>query len=114
MATFGPSFIASFATEDDLSALSYSIVKMSASGLVVSGTASTDVLIGVLTDGVAAGASGDKAGVSVAITGIAKIRAGAAVATAEPLTCDGSGRAVPAAAGDHLIGRALSDAGGAD
>jgi hypothetical protein len=113
MATFGPSFIASFATTADLSSFSYCIVKMSAAGLVEQSTASTEVLMGVLTDGVANGSSA-KAGVSVAITGIAKVRAGAAVNTGQPLTSDGQGRALPAAAGDHIIGRALTDAGGAD
>lgn len=113
MATFGPSLIASFATDADLSGMAYRIVKTSASGVVTNTTAATDIMIGVLTDGVADGSS-ENQGVSVAISGIAKIKAGGVVAVGDQLTSNGDGRAIAAAGGNSIIGRALSPASGAD
>lgn len=113
MATFGPSLIASFATDADLSGMAYRIVKTSASGVVTNTTAATDIMIGVLTDGVADG-SAEPQGVSVAISGIAKIKAGGVVAVGDQLTSNGDGRAIAAAGGNSIIGRALSAASGAD
>lgn len=111
MATFGPSLIASFATDQDLSDMAYRIVKTTASGVVTNTTAATDVMIGVLTDGVADGSS-EKQGVSVAISGIAKVKVGAAVAIGVQLTSNGDGRAIASAGGNSIIGRALSPASG--
>ena len=109
MATFGPSLIASFATNADLSGDSYRIVKVSGDNNVIRATATTDVLLGVLTDGVALGTATAPSGVSVQIAGIAKIVAGVDnIQEGHPLSCDGQGRAVIATTGDHLIGRAIS------
>ena len=115
MATFGPSLIASFATTADLSSSEYLLVKASADGQVALATAkASDFVVGVLTDGVADGSS-SAAGVSVQIAGIAKAKAGAAVAIGAALTCDSSGRAITTTTGgDNLLGRALTAASGAN
>ena len=109
MATFGPSLIASFATNADLSGDSYRIVKVSGDNNVIRASATTDVLIGVLTDGVALGTATAPSGVSVQVAGIAKIVAGVNnISEGHPLSCDAQGRAVIATTGEHLIGRAIS------
>tara|TARA_R110002110_G_scaffold349956_1_gene560012 strand:- start:41 stop:364 length:324 start_codon:yes stop_codon:yes gene_type:complete len=93
--------------------MAYHIVKTSAPGIVTNCTAATDVMIGVFTDGVGTGTATRKAGVSVAISGIAKIKAGAGVTIGSQVTSDGSGRAIHSVGGNSIIGRALS-AGGAN
>lgn len=108
MATFGPQLVAAFQTNADLSAKSYCIVKISGSNNVIQAAATTDVLLGILTDGVADG-SASPAGVSVVINGIAKVVAGVNnIQEGHPLSCDSAGRAVICTSGDHMIGRAIS------
>ena len=108
MATYAPQLVAAFQTNADLSGKSYCIVKISGDGNVIQASASTDVLLGVLTDGVADGSS-SAAGVSVALNGIAKVVASVNnIADGHPLSCDSAGRAVICTSGDHMIGRAIS------
>jgi len=113
MATFGPSLIGSFATNTDLSSSKYRLAVAAGDGLVDQGAGVGTMIVGILTDGVADG-SAATAGVSVAIAGIAKCEAGAAISQGDPLTSDASGRAIAAGApGDNLVGRALTSASGA-
>ncbi len=111
MAMFGPSLIAPFATDADLSGSKYRLATVAGDGKVDEATGTGAMLVGILTDGVADGSSAT-AGVSVAITGIAKCEAGAAISPGDALTSDGSGRAINAAPGDNIVGRALTGASG--
>lgn len=112
MAMFGPSLIAPFATDADLSSSKYRLAAVAGDGKVAQASNALVMIAGILTDGVADGSSAT-AGVSVAIAGIAKCEAGAAISQGDALTSDGSGRAVAAGApGDNIVGRALTGAAG--
>lgn len=112
MAMFGPSLIAPFATDADLSGSKYRLAALAGNGKVVEASGVTVMIVGVLTDGVADGSSAT-AGVSVATTGIAKCEAGAAISQGDALTSDGSGRAIATTTGgDNIVGRALTGASG--
>ena len=110
MSTFGPSTICSMGTTADLSGHAYCLVKLNGDRQVTNCSASSDVAIGVLTDGVADG-SGGLAGVSVAIEGIAKVLTGAGnLAVGHLGTSDGSGKGVTAGSGNKFIGRCVAAA----
>jgi len=112
MATFGPSMIAPFATDADLSSSMYRLAAVAGDGKVDQAVGGAVMLVGIMTDGVADGTS-VTAGVSVSISGIAKCEAGAAISQGDALTSDGSGRAIAGAPGDNVVGRALTGASGA-
>lgn len=75
-----------------------------ADGIVVSGSAATDPLIGITVLG--ADAAGDR--VDVTMAGIEEVVYGGTVTRGDPLTTDASGRAINATvAGSRIIGYAL-------
>lgn len=111
MAIFGPQTVASFASEADLKNFKYRLVKLNGDRMVTNCTDPGDVIIGILTDGVAEGAAGDPAAQSVVISGIAKVVAGAGdLAVGNLVTSDGSGRGVAAGSGNKFIGRCVTPA----
>lgn len=86
----------------DLSASQYRIVTVNASGQVALATANSTV-VGVLQNKPLAGRAG-----TVAIGGVSKVIAGAAITAGARLTSDANGAAIAAAAaGDPIIGIAL-------
>ena len=93
----------------DLSAGQFHFVLLASDGqvdLVASAGGDAD---GVLyNDPAAAGRAA-----TVAISGIVKVVAGAAVAVGDKVQSDASGRAITAASGDHVLGKAVSAAGAA-
>ena len=100
MAHEGRQDLLSFTAGADLSAHQYHIVKFS-SGTIVAGTAG--VGFGVLVD---APESGDYG--SVAVAGITKVVVGTGgVTEGDLVTSDANGEAVPATAGDEVIGRVM-------
>lgn len=81
----------------------FTIVKPGATdGSWVPAAAATDLACGVA--GELAVASGER--VDVARVGVADVLYGAAVTRGQKLTADAQGRAIPAAAGNHVIGTA--------
>jgi len=120
MAVEGRQDVWPFKAGADLSSNQYQIVKLDASGNIVLAGAG-DKAIGILTDAPVNGQYG-----SVAIAGITKVAAGAAVAAGDYLSPDANGKAVKATdtavsdgtvagtQGTHIIGQALSAAGAAD
>tara|TARA_R110000751_G_scaffold278204_1_gene379933 strand:- start:122 stop:508 length:387 start_codon:yes stop_codon:yes gene_type:complete len=114
MAGYIKGISATFISAADYSATPYRIVHVTGEDIV---TRSTDAdgagqwPLGVLTDEVGA-ASGDA--VTVQLSGIAKIEAGAAAAVGSSITTDGSGRGIlTTTAGDFCIGISLQAAGAA-
>lgn len=114
MAGFINGVSATFISAADYSATPYRIVHVTGADIV---TRSTDAdgagqfPLGALTDEVGA-ASGDA--VTVQLSGIAKIEAGAAVAAGASITTDSSGRGIATTTvGDFCIGIATQAAGGA-
>lgn len=93
----------------DLSAAQYLFMTINASGqLATTGD-------GLKTDGVLQNkpAAAGRAG-TLAIDGVVKVRAGAAITAGDDVSVDASGRAVTAITGDVVAGRAMEDASGAN
>jgi len=113
MAGYIKGISATFISAADYSATPYRIVHVTGEDIVTRSTDADGVgqfPLGVLTDEVGA-ASGDA--VTVQLSGIAKVEAGAATAVGSSITTDGSGRGVAAVAGDFCIGISLQAAGDA-
>ena len=88
----------------------YLAVKLGASdNSVVLASAGTDAILGIVENKPLAGE-----GASVAISGIAKFTAGAAVALGAQVTSDANGKLVTATTGDIVIGRCVQAAGAED
>lgn len=90
----------------DLSANQFHIVKLDASGNVVLGAASTDVVLGVLQNKPLLGEA-----VCVAKGGVSKVLCGAvSVAVGDLVASNASGLAATAGGGDNAVGIALEEA----
>lgn len=92
----------------DLSALQYRFVTTNSAGAIILAGAGA-VVLGVLQN---KPLSGEPA--AVAIAGVSKVVAGAAYAGDANLVSDANGKAVAAATGDYIRGRALGAPGAAD
>lgn len=116
MAVEGRQDLWSFTAGADLSSKQYHLVKLNASGQIVLAEAG-DKAIGVLVDNPGSGETG-----TVAVAGITKVVAGAAVAAGAYLSSDANAQAITATdtnvgestTGTHIIGQALSAASGAN
>ncbi|QGJ88098.1 RecA-like DNA recombinase [Arthrobacter phage Edmundo] len=84
----------------------YTGVKLNGSAAVVKFAAITDAPFGVLQD---APKAGDPA--RVAISGVSKVRAGAAIGAGVEFSFSAAGLAVPAASTSYVVGTTLSAAG---
>ena len=95
----------------DLSAKQYTFVKISGTG-VISVAAATDAPIGVLLNDPASGETA-----AVAVSGIVKIKASAAIVAGVPVGTTATGTAVTLVAGTdttkYIVGRAITAAGAA-
>ena len=93
----------------DLSAKQYTFVKISGTG-VISCAAATDVPIGVLLNDPASGETA-----AVAVSGIVKLTASAAITAGATIGTTATGTAVTLAAGSdttkYIVGRAITAAG---
>ena len=87
----------------DLSASTnlYKLAKLDANGDLVLGAASTDFIFGSIYETAASGLS-----VSVAVAGLVKVEAGAAINEGVPVTCNASGQAIAAGTGHAVFGYA--------
>ena len=103
MAEFSKQTALTFVTDSDLSASAYRCVAMDGGGLVGITTSTTVPPIGILTDNVADG-SGEPAAVSVAISGVAKVEAGAAIASGVGVMPATGGKVITATSGNIAIG----------
>lgn len=96
----------------DLSAKQYTFVKMSGTG-VVSAAAATDVVIGVLQNTPTSGQAAE-----VAVSGITKLKASAAIAAGALVGTTSTGLAVAVVAGTdttkYVFGQAITAAGAAN
>ena len=90
----------------DLSASQYLFVEVSAADTVTVADTAGEAVVGVLTN---APASGETA--SVALSGVCKLTAGAAVSAGAKVATDADGKAVAATAGAVIHGIALEAAG---
>lgn len=95
----------------DLSAKQYTFVKISGTG-VISVAAATDAPIGVLLNDPASGETA-----AVAVSGIVKLKASAAITAGATIGTTATGTAVTLAAGTdttkYIVGRAITAAGAA-
>lgn len=113
MASYNPGEILSFQTAADLSGSAYCAVELNSSGKVVLLANGNSPALGILTDDVADGSS-TEATVSVQVSGVAKMKAGATVTlgthkTVMPTT---GGEATPGTTGNWVVGvplRAAAD-----
>ncbi|MGK9234782.1 DUF2190 family protein [Inquilinus limosus] len=83
----------------------YRIVKFGADDTVALATAPADMAIGVVD---MLGASAPGISCDVVLTGIAEVEYGGPVTRGDDLTADAQGRAVVAAAGNRVIGKAMA------
>lgn len=94
----------------DLSAAQFTFVELASDGQVDQVASAGGDAVGVLlNDPAAAGRAAE-----VAIMGIAKVKAGAALTAGDRVQSDASGKAITAASGDIVLGRALDTAAAAD
>lgn len=113
MAVSVPVFSFSFTSTNDLSAKQFYIVDLDAatstSGVtnVILPTVAGQKAVGVLQNKPIANQTAE-----VWLHGITKVVAGAAIAAGDLLTTDATGKAVTAAAGNFILGRALQAASG--
>jgi hypothetical protein len=90
----------------DLSGKIYHFVRLSAANTVNQASYAADnTLVGVLLNDPKTGEAA-----TVQIAGIGHITAGAAITAGDPITTNGSGRAVAASSGQWVMGKALESA----
>lgn len=108
MAEFGPQeTITGFAAAADLSGKQYHFVRASAANACNQSSLGGDAaMLGVLQNNPNTGQAA-----TIAQAGMSKVYAGAAVSANALVTTNGSGRAVTAASGDMVAGRALEASG---
>jgi hypothetical protein len=94
----------------DLSSLQYTFVKLNSSGQVVAVAAATDLPIGVLQNAPTSGKTAE-----VAVHGVTKLKASAAIATPKLVGTTSTGTAVGLVAGTDttkfILGQAVTSAG---
>jgi Kef-type K+ transport system membrane component KefB len=104
--------VISIAAGADLSAKQYTFVKLSGTG-VISAAAATDVVIGVLQNAPTSGKTAE-----VAITGVTKLKASAAISAGALVGTTSTGLAVAVVAGTdttkYVLGQAITAAGAAN
>lgn len=102
----------SLAAGADLSAKQYTFVKMSGTG-VISAAAATDVVIGVLQNAPTSGKTAE-----VALYGVTKLKASAAISAGALVGTTSTGTAVAVVAGTdttkYVLGQAITAAGAAN
>jgi Kef-type K+ transport system membrane component KefB len=102
----------SLAAGADLSAKQYTFVKMSGTG-VISAAAATDVVVGVLQNAPTSGKTAE-----VAISGVTKLKASAAISAGALVGTTSTGLAVAVVAGTdttkYVFGQAITAAGAAN
>jgi hypothetical protein len=95
----------------DLSALQYTFVKLSGTG-VIAAAAATDIPVGVLVNNPTSGETA-----AVAISGVVKLKASAAIAVGRLVGTTSTGTAVALTAGTdttkYILGQAITAAGAA-
>ena len=104
-----PGFSMSLPASADLSASQHHFVEVDSNGEVTISNSAGESVFGVLQND--PGAQGVAA--NIMKTGVSKVVAGAAVAAGALVQTNASGRAITAASGDFVVGRAI-DAVGAD
>lgn len=119
-----PGFTRSYEAVVDLSASQFKFVKLTGAKIVGAVTAATDDAVGVLQNrplepGVGVYQGGSNNAAAVMISGVSRVRAGAAVAAGVPVVIDAQGRVVAAAAGatantQPVVGVTETAAGAAD
>ena len=103
MAEFSKQIALTFLTDEDLSSSAYRCVAMGTDALVGITTSTTVPPMGILTDNVADGSSSNAA-VSVAISGVAKVEAGAVIASGVAVMPATGGKVITATSGNIAIG----------
>ena len=103
MAEFSKQIALTFLTDEDLSSSAYRCVAMGTDALVGITTSTTVPPMGILTDNVADGSSSNAA-VSVAISGVAKVEAGAVIASGVGVMPGTGGKVITATSGNIAIG----------
>jgi len=93
----------------DLSSSQFLVVKQNSSAQIVLAGASDTTQVGVLQDKPASGKAG-----CVAVSGLTKAVAGAAVTAGVAVTSDASGKVIAATTGKKIIGYAWTAAAGAN
>lgn len=93
-----------------LAASQFTMVDLDASGEVIPPSGEGVNALGIKLDG----AVSAKAAVEIGVGGVLKVKAGAATAANVKFKTDAAGKAVLAAAGDHVLGRTLEEATAAD
>jgi hypothetical protein len=103
MAEFSKQTVLTFLTDEDLSSSAYRCVAMGTDELVGITTSTTVPPMGILTDNVANGSSSNAA-VSVAVSGVAKVEAGAVIASGVGVMPGTGGKVITATTGNVAIG----------
>lgn len=103
MAEFSNQTALTFVTDEDLSSSAYRCVAMGTDALVGITTSTTVPPLGILTDNVADGSSSNAA-VSVAVSGVAKVEAGAVIASGVAVMPATGGKVITATSGNIAIG----------
>jgi predicted RecA/RadA family phage recombinase len=103
-----PGFNRSYEAVADLTSKQYTFVKRSGAGIAAA-AAATDKVIGVLLNKPITGEAG-----TVAIDGVAKVKAAKALASGVPVYIDASGRVTDTAASNQCVGTTETACSGAD
>lgn len=104
------SFEKAIVASEDLSAKQFFIVQLAADGTLEVGEGATDLLVGVLQEGVESGQMG-----TYRFLGTTKVKAGGSIAIGAYVTSDANGEAVATTTnGNVVIGRALEAADDGD
>lgn len=102
-----PGFSMSLEASADLSAFQHHFVEVDSNGQLTISNSAGESVFGVLqNDPGAQGVAG-----SVMKTGVSKVVAGAAIAAGALVQTNASGRAITAASGDFVVGRAIDAVG---
>ena len=102
--------ILTFKTDENLSASKYRCVRLGSDGLVGLTASTTIPPTGVTTADVADGSS-TAAAVSVAVSGVVNVEAGAAIEEGVAVMADTGGKVITCTSGNVALGIALEDAG---
>lgn len=114
-----PGFTRSYEAVVDLSGSHLKFVKLTGANVIGAATAATDDVVGVLQNkplsaGVGVFQGGSNNAATVMISGVTRVKSGAAVAAGVAVTIDAQGRVVAAGAGAPVVGVTEGAAAAAD